>query len=393
MLKNISFHSFQDPELTRKASNLFKIILGGMVFVVLTFSIAIYKQNEYATRYLSIILVTCLISSTILFFLRKGYVKTSAYTYIIFLLLMIIGFSWTGGGIKGHGIGLLPIVVLFAGLTIGRKAIWVFGIIASLGGLFFVIADYYQILPVNNPLGNSALIYWVYSTTGIFLLCYLEHLSVGGLNKALNESRAELTLRRKSEEKYRLIFESFQDIYYQSDADGKILIITPSVKTHTGYDPSEVVGRDVSEFYVNPENRNAFLSELKLTGSLQNYELDFLAKDGSIINAIVSSQILYDNNGNPKTIEGTIHDITQRKQAEDMLKLKNKKLTEIAFLQSHIVRRPVANVMGLVNLINKEDPTDPINFELIPKLAIASKELDEVIKQIVQKTTEIERID
>ncbi len=393
MLKNISPPSFQDPELNRKASNLFRIIVGAMVFVVVTFAIAIYKQNQFTPRYLLIILVTCLVSSTILFFLRKGYVKASAYAYIIFLLLMIIGFSWTGGGIKGHGIRLLPIVVLFAGLTIGRKEIWLFGILASLGGLALVIADNFQILPQRDPIGSSAFIYWAYTTTSIFLLCYLEYLSIGGLNKALNEARAELTLRKRSEEKYRLIFESFQDIYYQSDADGKIQIITPSVKTRTGYDPAEVVGRKVSEFYVNPENRNSFLADLKLTGLLQNYELDFLTKDGNIINAIVSSQILYDNNGNPKTIEGTIHDITQRKQAEDMLKLKNKKLTEIAFLQSHMVRRPVSNIIGLSNLINKDDPSDPINFEVIPKLAIASKELDDVIKQIVQKTSEIEKMD
>lgn len=393
MLKNISPPSFQDPELNRKASNLFKIILGGMVFVVVTFGIAIFKQNEYAPRYLLIILITFLTSSSILFFLRKGYVKPSAYFYILFLLLMIMGFSWTGGGIKGHGIKLLPIVVLFAGLTIGRKEIWLFGIIASLGGALLVIADYFSILPKRDPIGSSAFIYWVYSTTCIFLLCYLEYLSIGGLNKALNKARAELALRKTSEEKYRLIFESFQDVYYQADANGKIQIITPSVKTRTGYDPAEVVGRMVSEFYVNPENRHSFLSDLKLTGSLQNYEMDFLTKDGNIINAIVSSQILYDNNGNPKAIEGTIHDITQRKQAEDMLKLKNKKLTEIAFLQSHMVRRPVANVIGLSNLINQDNPADPINFEVIPKLAIASKELDDVIKQIVQKTSEIGPID
>ncbi len=393
MLQNISPPSFQDPEINRKASNLFKIIAGGMAFVAVTFSIAIFKQPQFALRYLSIILVTFLASSSILFVLRKGYIKASAYAYIVFLLIMIIGFSWTGGGIKGHGIRLLPIVVLFAGLTIGRKEIWLFGIIASFGGFLLVMADYYNILPITDPLGSSALIYWVYSTTGIFLLCYLEYLSVGGLNKALNEARAELMLREKSEEKYRLIFESFQDVYYQADADGKILLITPSVKTRTGYDPAEVVGKDVSEFYVNQEQRDSFLSELKRTGSLENYELDFLAKDGNIIHAIVSSQILYDDEGKAKTIEGTIHDITQRKQAEDMLKLKNKKLTEIAFLQSHIVRRPVSNVIGLANLINKDDPTDPINFELIPKLAIASKELDDVIKQIVQKTSEIEKVD
>jgi signal transduction histidine kinase len=129
-----------------------------------------------------------------------------------------------------------------------------------------------------------------------------------------------------------------------------------------------------------------------LKGSVQNYELDFRTKEGNIINTIVSSQILYDNNGKPKRIEGTIHDISQRKRAEDMLKLKNEKLIEIAFLQSHIVRRPIANILGIIYLINQENPGDPINLELIPSLGLASKELDGLINQIVQLTKEIENI-
>jgi L-lysine 2,3-aminomutase len=89
-------------------------------------------------------------------------------------------------------------------------------------------------------------------------------------------------------------------------------------------------------------------------------------------------------------IEGTIHDITQRKNAEEIIKLKNEKLTEVAFLQSHIVRRPIANILGILHLINKDNPADPINLELIPKLEDVSNDLDDVIKQIVEKTNEIE---
>jgi len=73
-------------------------------------------------------------------------------------------------------------------------------------------------------------------------------MSLGRLNKALSEAKAEIALRKKSEEKYRLIFESFQDVYYQTDLDGKILIITPSVKYHTGYEVEEIIEKNVNEF-------------------------------------------------------------------------------------------------------------------------------------------------
>jgi L-lysine 2,3-aminomutase len=132
------------------------------------------------------------------------------------------------------------------------------------------------------------------------------------------------------------------------------------------------------------------LNELTLRGSVLNYELDLKIKNGKIINVIISCKILYDENGNFNNIEGTIHDITQRKNAEEIIKLKNKKLTEVAFLQSHIVRRPIANILGVLDLINKNNPTDPINSELLPKLEEISKDLDDVIKQIVHKTKEID---
>jgi PAS domain S-box-containing protein len=261
-----------------------------------------------------------------------------------------------------------------------------------LSTVLLIIANHFDLLAVKDPIKNSDFINWVYTTTLIFLLCFIEYLSVGRLNKALIEAKDEIALRKKSEEKYRQIFESFQDVYYQTDIDGKILLITPSIKEHTGYEVAEIVGRNVNEFYFDPTKREVFLPEIQLNGKVQNYEIDFKTKFGHVINAIISSRILTDENGKPTIIEGTIHDITQRKNAEEIIKLKNEKLTEVAFLQSHIVRRPIANILGILHLVNKDNPADPINLELIPKLEEVSKDLDTVIKQIVQKTKEIEEM-
>jgi len=71
------------------------------------------------------------------------------------------------------------------------------------------------------------------------------------------------------------------------------------------------------------------------------------------------------------------------------LKTQNNKLREIAFLQSHQVRAPIANVQGLYQLFNFNNPSDPINTEILEKLKISSEALDAVIRRIVQSTTEI----
>ncbi len=265
--------SSTDPETARRSTILVKIIWAVLILFSVTFTIAMFKQPLFFRRYLLILGIIWPVSLTLLLLLKRGYVRLSAYSFVSFLLLMILLFSISGGGIRSHGIRLLPIVVLISGLTIGRKEVWFFGIFAGLGGLVLAIADEYGVLPFREPIGNSALIHWIYSLNSIFILCYLEYLSVSGLQKSLAETKEQLRLRMISEEK---------------------------------------------------------------------------------------------------------------------LKLQNQQLRDIAFLQSHMVRRPVANVLGLINIINFENPKDESNVEVIQKLKIASEELDAVIHDIVRKTNEIE---
>jgi len=78
--------------------------------------------------------------------------------------------------------------------------------------------------------------------------------------------------------------------------------------------------------------------------------------------------------------------------ADEKLKLQNEKLFEIAFLQSHQVRRPVANLIGIGDLFNYKDPCDPLNVELMERMKVCVKELDGVIAEIVQKTESIKDI-
>jgi light-regulated signal transduction histidine kinase (bacteriophytochrome) len=79
----------------------------------------------------------------------------------------------------------------------------------------------------------------------------------------------------------------------------------------------------------------------------------------------------------------------KRKNADALLKLRNEKLFEIAYLQSHEVRRPVATILGLITLLDMDNPGDPVNKELIPKFQILGQELGLAMNQIIVKTNEI----
>jgi len=121
---------------------------------------------------------------------------------------------------------------------------------------------------------------------------------------------------RESEEKYRAIFESFSDVYYRTDREGRVTIISPSVKTQADYDPEDVIGHYVTDFYVIPEEREAFTEELKKSGYINDYEIKLRGKNGRVIDVSVSSKIIIGKDGYPEGVEGVLRDITRRKKAE-----------------------------------------------------------------------------
>ena len=83
-------------------------------------------------------------------------------------------------------------------------------------------------------------------------------------------------------------------------------------------------------------------------------------------------------------------DINDKLVAQKRILAQNEKLREIAHLQSHKLRRPVASIMGLINLFDKLNPDNEMNGVVIEKLDIVCKELDTTIHKIVEKTYELE---
>jgi len=157
------------------------------------------------------------------------------------------------------------------------------------------------------------------------------------LSDEIKERRRIEEELRESEEKYRAIFESFHDVYYQTDKEGMITIISPSVKTQAGYDPEDVIGHPVTDFYLNPDDREKFVQELKETGTINDYELKLKAKDGRVIEVSASSNLVFGKDSKPVGVEGVLRDITNRKQAEIALKESEEKYRDLVENLSEVI--------------------------------------------------------
>jgi len=81
-----------------------------------------------------------------------------------------------------------------------------------------------------------------------------------------------------------------------------------------------------------------------------------------------------------------------KRNTDEELKTQYGKLLKIAFLQSHQVRVPIANILGLHSLFNFDDPTDPVNGKVLNMLKLVAENLDKTIYEIVKNTSEIREI-
>ena len=60
-------------------------------------------------------------------------------------------------------------------------------------------------------------------------------------------------------------------------------------------------------------------------------------------------------------------------------------LSDIAHTQAHHVRGPISTILGLIQLFNYDDPSDPVNKEVIEGLAVVTDKLDKVVKDVINK--------
>ncbi len=104
----------------------------------------------------------------------------------------------------------------------------------------------------------------------------------------------------------------------------------------------------------------------------------------------VSFNPVFDVKGNIIGVSCFAKDITEHRKHLYRIEQQNTALREIAFIESHKIRGPVATIMGLEQFYNYEDAGDPQNKEIVDGIRKMCHELDTIIRQVVRMSNEID---
>jgi len=144
---------------------------------------------------------------------------------------------------------------------------------------------------------------------------------------------------KKSEEKYRKLYEDAAIGIFHSSFDGRFLDVNPALAKMLGYaTPKDVVDSIYSiaeQIYVEPQARDEVIAQSLAKGETVKVENLYRRKDGTEWNAFLYLRYVSDSNGQPICLEGFVEDITDRKRIEEALKesktfLEN--MTDVAYL-------------------------------------------------------------
>ncbi|MBX2931209.1 MAG: PAS domain-containing sensor histidine kinase [Chitinophagaceae bacterium] len=213
-----------------------------------------------------------------------------------------------------------------------------------------------------------------------------------------------------SEQRFKKLVQSGADMISILSKEGIVQYSSPTVENVLGNDPEKDIGRNIFN-YIHPNDKGVILNQFNEMVQ-QNTNQTFFGPF-RFLNAAGQYrwiETVATNLSEDPAINGIIinsRDVTERKKLNDKQKAltgelikKNEDLQQFSFITSHNLRAPVANLIGLLNLFNKQDYNDPFNETLLEKFEEATNQLSNTLNDLIEvlvlksnKDTPLEKIE
>ncbi len=214
---------------------------------------------------------------------------------------------------------------------------------------------------------------------------YQEH-----LEELVEERTAEL---QESEARYRTLFDGVPVGLYRTTPAGKKVDVNLAFAQMMGCpDRETLLATSVTDEYVDPQDRVGWQALLEREGVARDFEFQLRRYDGTVIWVVDTARAVKDEHGETIYYEGSIEDITQRKQAREALR-QAKEAAEAAnraksaFLanMSHELRTPLNAILGFTRLVKRrsEGVLPQKQIDNLDKVLVSADHLLEMINAVL----------
>jgi diguanylate cyclase (GGDEF)-like protein/PAS domain S-box-containing protein len=146
-----------------------------------------------------------------------------------------------------------------------------------------------------------------------------EAVAIGSLRDVTEQRVAQAELQ-SSREELKSIFDNLPDIFYRTNMEGRVIMVSPSCFNVLGYREEEILGTFLSDYYKAPEERQKIVQAIVAGGGkATRVEAALKHKSGSTVWVETSAFVRLSPDGQQGFIEGMTRDVSEHKRMEIQL--------------------------------------------------------------------------
>lgn len=201
--------------------------------------------------------------------------------------------------------------------------------------------------------------------------------------------------RGLSEERYRGLFESMMHGVTRTDEEGYFQESNEAFLNMIGYSEEELLSLRYQD--ITPEEwweaeRKIMSSEVEERGYSQEYEKEYLRKDGSRVPVSIRIRSTRRPESGEREYWAVIHDISERKETERLieramtdLKRSNEELKDFAYIASHDLQEPLRSITGFSELLFRRygDKLDSEGARFLDLIMSAARRMQRLIEDLL----------
>jgi PAS domain S-box-containing protein len=205
---------------------------------------------------------------------------------------------------------------------------------------------------------------------------HLEEMNIH-LEEKVEERTIELS---KSEKKFRHIFSASKDMVFFCDTERTLMDINESGLEMLGYSRVDAPLLDLKKIFNNKEEVDNYLYQIGQDGYIQDQEMEFKKKDGSLIYVLMSATAVYDDQGTFIGCEAIAKDLTRMKTMMEQL-VSSEKMASVGQMAAgvaHEINTPLGVILGYAQLMKddfEKGSETYQNLEVIERQTKASRKI------------------